>query len=603
MGKTFAEISQIIFNRRQARGPLLEQMMAVRERANGEWVLPDWNIPNVTSALVADSVDNLGLAAAEVTPNTYCPALDPEDPDSVDRAVARRKAYGYSLFRSEWPVHAYRAFRHMAAYATTALDVQPDYEQGCPVVKVRDPLHAFPEPKAPEDITPPADCGFVYGKSAEWIRANHPAARDKVPPSERSSIALWDMVEWVDADDVVLGVLGPRDQFTKGSEWDWGLQHGKAFEIRRDANKAGECTVVIPERVTLDRIISSVSLVLGIPDLLAKLLALDILGSEKSVIPDRYVIGTPGGVPTLIGGNWADGRTGKINKLSDVAAIGEMRGTPDPNNKTTMDRLVRDFRSTTGLIPQYGGENMHGVRTGRAMSELAGAAVDPRVRELHVVMQARMTHVNRLLAATYEGCFKTKKYTVFSGHPTDTGMVDFTPAEVFETRENVVAYPIPGADMQLTTIVLAQMRQTGMMSQHSAMHAHPWVNDPDGEIRRQAVEAIDQAIQAAVLSQSQVPGPEGLPIVYLTDIGDALAAGENWRAAVKTAQRKAQEQQAKEAEPPAEGQAVSPELMPGLQNPGGGTEAQPPQQAGGPPALEQVRALAAALGQPPGAAA
>lgn len=602
MSKSFEEIASVIFSRRQARGPLIEQMMKVRERYNGDWVIPDFNLPPVTPALVADAVDHLALRAASVQPNIFCPAVDQTKETgkrSKEWAGYRKKALHYSWWKSEWHLHSRRAYRHLAGYATTALVVTWNFDMGCPNLIVRDPLHAFPEPKAAEDLSPIRDCGFVYGKSAEWIRANYPKAQTIVPPSPRSSTVLWDLCEWIDEDDVVVGVLGPREDQTQG--WEWGQAKGKAMELRRWENRAGMCTAIIPERVTLDRIASQVANMVGTVDLLAFLTALDIEASERSVFPDRYAVGTPGGVPILVDGVWKDGRTGEVNLLTDTAQIGEVRGTPDPNNKITQDRLERGFRISTGLVPQAGGETYGALRTGRGIDALMSAAVDPRVQELQELMATRLGLANEAIFAMYEGYAPNKKYEVFSGWSTDPGLVEFTPATHFETRANLVQYPLPGADVQSMTIALGQLFGAGMISKQTAMRLHPFISDPDSNMRERNVEDAEEAARLMILNRSQDP-QGGLTPIDVANLAAELEKGSSWSQAIIKVDEMARERQAREAPPAPEGMVAPPEAMTGLANAGEGAESPLPPAVGEPePSLDNVRAIVRALGSAPAA--
>lgn len=598
MPKSWAEISSTIFARRQARGPLIEQMMKVRERYNGDWVIPDFNLPPVTPALVGETVDHLALRAAQVQPNIFCPAVDHTKETgkrSKEWALLRKKALHYSWWKSEWHLHARRAYRHLAGYATTALVVTWNFDMECPNLIVRNPLHAFPEPKAAEDLTPVRDCGFIYGKSAEWIRANYPAAREMVDPSPRGSTILWDLCEWIDADNVVVGILGPRDEQTQG--WEWATGKGKAMELRRWDNRAAMCTAVIPERITLDRIASQISNMVGTVDLMAFLTALDIEASERSVFPDRYAVGV-NGPPILVDGEWKDGRTGQINLLTDTAQIGEIRGTPDPNNKVTQDRLERNWRISTGLVPQAGGESYGSLRTGRGLDALMGAAVDPRIQELQELMAARLGQADEVIFAMYEGYAPNKHYEVFSGWPTDPGLVEFTPSQHFETRANIVQYPIPGADVQTMTIVLGQMYGAGLISKQTAMRLHPYIVDPDSNQRERNVEDAEEAARLMILNRSQDP-QGGLTPIDVANLAAELEKGSSWSAAIIEVDRIARARQAREAPPAPEGMAAAPEAMAGLANPGEGAESPLPPAVGEPePSLDNVRAIVRALGQP-----
>src|SRR5690606_34728948 len=60
VSRSWPEIAAIIEQRRAARGPLLNAMMEVRERYNGDWVLPNLGTDTkpFTPTIIADAVDH-----------------------------------------------------------------------------------------------------------------------------------------------------------------------------------------------------------------------------------------------------------------------------------------------------------------------------------------------------------------------------------------------------------------------------------------------------------------------------------------------------------------------------------------------------------------
>lgn len=621
MPKSWEQVAETMAQRRRQRGPLLEQCMAVRERYNGDWVLPELggDVAPLTPTIIADAIDHNGLRAASVMPDIIAPALDGTKPNGVrsrDWANKRRKAWTYVWERSELNLHLRRAYRHLFGYATAVLSVEPDFTNDCPKIVVRDPLHAFPEPKAAEDLTPPMDCGFIYGKSAAWIRHSYPDAPDWVRPG-RDGTDLWDIVEWVDEDSIMLGILGPR--WTDNTFQSFGdAGNMRPHLLRRWPNRAGRCTVVTPQRLTLDAIGSQVAKIVGHADLQARLLYLDILATQKSIVPDRYILGTSAMVPRLVGNQWKDGSTGEVNIVLDAQAVGELRGTPDPNNKVTQDRLERNARLSTGQTAPMMGEAYGGARTGRGIDALLSAAVDPRIQEAQEVMQARLTDVNRIVGATFCGYWPARKYTVFSGWTADPEMVEFTPGgdirddagnvtgsvggQFVETIENKVAYPLPGTDMVGMNVVIGQLVGTELTSRRTARVMHPFIRDAEYEERQVLTEKLSAAMEMQLLSRASDP-MGGLTPVDLARIAALVGEGTPLAEAIATADAEARARQAAEAPPPGEGMAQAPEMMPGLANPGEGAESQPPPDMAtiGPPqsGLANLDRLFGALTAPP----
>ena len=600
--RTMEEISELMAERRLSLSPAIERMMVVRDRYNADVVVPvpntDDDIPyeSLAPLLIADAVDHPALYASQVAPNIFVPALDPAKPTgtrSVDFANRRRKALYHSWDKSWWEMVMGRFYRQLTAYATAALVVE--YEHDVPRVTTRDPLSAYPEPRAPEDLTLPNNVGFIKGVSLEWLHANYPATRQRFPQA-RSGFAvsdaagegdLWDIVEWIDEDCIVTGVLGPRAVHRS-----WTQEPIRySFELSRYPNPVGRCTAVIGRRVTLDRVISQLSNLTGHVDLMATLMYLDIRATERSVFPDRYVLAKTGQNPRLVDGVWHDGASGEMNMVLDADAIGNLPATPDPNGKIVQDRLERNFRVSSGLIPQSGGETYGALRTGRGIDALMGAALDPRTAELHHIAERYFTAVNEIVLAAYKAVSPAKSFSVYS--PLDPGAVEFVPSTHVENGrngtpfvDNSVTYPIPGMDDINSTQVIGQMMGAGLISTFDARRMHPHIKDPEGTERRMLAEQM-QALMLSSLGERAQGG--GIPPSDLAAIARRVLQGEELHDAIDTVQREAQERQAAEPSVPAE-------AAPGLANPGEGAEmGAGGLVSGGGTRLEQLREMIGAL--------
>jgi hypothetical protein len=567
---TFDEIVGIIRQRQDIQSPLLERMLEVKERYNGEYVIPlpsmenEPVLPPLTPALIAENIDAVAQRASSVMPFIGCPAIDQSKERGVrsrEYADIRRRALAATWYSSKYKLKMRRAYRHLAGYATSCLVVTPDFDKGVPRIDVRDPLGVYPEPKAYEDVEVPRNCGFIYGKSGDWLRAHYPAARQEnggpVASDKNARQELWDVCEWVDEEHIVIGIMGPRyNHYNQTYPY-----HSTQIELSRAPNKSGMPCVITPGRVSLDKIASSVSNVVGIVDLMSKMMALEILAQEKAIFPDRYIIGRSGQVPMIVGGEWKDGREGEVNVLLDAEAIGELRSTPDPSTNIAIDRLERNARISTGTVPQIGGETYGALRTGRGIDSLMGAALDPRIQEMQEIMEAHLPHLNECLFATYKGYFGAKQFSMFTGYAGDFGQVEFTPNEHFETNDNVVSYSIPGADVQGTTIQLGQLLSMKGISLRTFRTKHPFIEDAEAEGRRVDEEQLEEAVMAAIQQQA-LSGQ--LPVVYVSKIEKHRRKGLDIFEAIEKADTEIREEQAAVAPSPEEqalGLAAGPEGM------------------------------------------
>jgi hypothetical protein len=254
----------------------------------------------------------------------------------------------------------------------------------------------------------------------------------------------------------------------------------------------------------------------------------------------------------------------------DADAIGNLPATPDPNNKATMDRLERNFRVSSGLIPQAGGETYGALRTGRGIDALMGAALDPRTTELHHIAERYFTEINELILLSYRKAWPSRSFSVYS--PLDPGAVQFVPETHVELDdddrqpfvENRVYYPIPGMDDINATQVVGQMMGANLVSAYDARRMHPHVRDPEGTERRLLVEALE-GMNLQSLAQ-RATTPPGIPPEDTARMLELAYEGKPLHEIIQTVNDEASKRQAEQAPPP-EAQ------MPGLANPGEGAEA------------------------------
>ena len=612
--RSFEDIVRLVKDMQVQQGPVLSRMKDILDRYDGDWILPmpdidkEPNLPPLTPALIAEAVDSMAMRAASVRPTNIFPAIDPRKDTgrrSREYSDIRRKIVAATYDNSKWNLGRRRYYRQLAAYHTCSLVVLPDFNNGLPRIEIRDPLGTYVEPTANEELRPPEYVAFVTRHSAEYLRRTYPLSHQELggPIHKNDSRELWDCVEWYDLDQTIFGIIGPvYDDRRMSNERQW-VQPFKQLSPSYP-NRIGMCPGIVPHNVSLGRISSRIGSMLGNVDLQARLMALDILAQEKAIWPDMYAIGRSGGMPRIIGGAWKDGREGEINLLQDVESIGQMRSTPDQRTTQTIDRLERNFRVSSGLVPAFGGETFGSLRTGRGMDAMAGMAVDPRIQELHEISEAWIPHLNKAILATYKAYWPDKKYSMYSGWPGDKGIVQFTPQEHIEILDNTVSYNLPGADVAQQTQILGSLRGAKAISGRTFRAMHPYIDDPEAEERLVQDEDFDEALRSSVL-QKLVSG--ALPLIVSTMIKKHLNDGKDIFDAVALADDEMRKRQASEAPAPPEGMVAPPETMPGM--------AGPPEQMmamqGAPPAQgeptepqgkEKIAALLQALQQSQGTA-
>lgn len=608
--------------RRQSQSALIGQCIQIANRYNAEYAIPvqgtapDTPHPVLSPALVNEAIDVPAVRASSTNPAILTPWLFDSE-QSRTYADRRRKILASTYSRSRFNLLRRRFFRQLAGYGFASVVVIPEDitrdkhpTSGAPIplarISLRNALTTYADPQAPEEIDLPTDVGFVHQISGSQLRHRYPSARAEyggVIPEMRNEATgdMWDVLEWIDSNYCLIGIMGQtRDSnaFRQAT--------GSPQLLKWYPNRVGLVPAVVPSVITLDKLVSRLTHMIGKSDLLAYLWQLDIEAMQRAVAPDRYAIAGDGDNPEIVShdGKWMDGRTGEINLLRDVKQVGELRGAPDPNNLARMGQLEANARTETGILGPTSGSaaGMAGaLRTGRGIDSLLSASVDPKIAELQEVAAQSLTILNEAVFATYKSYWPSRRFTVFSGWPGERGMVEFVPERDIETTANLVYYPMPGVDAYQQTVMLAQMVQAEMISRQSARRMHPQVDDAAAEEQAIAEERIDMLVWQA-LSARAAQG--GLPPIDAAELIKHVRAGETIENAIMKADAAARERQAgttdQQGTPlPAPPPPGAPAGQPGLGNPGEGSAA----GEGAPPPGGQQQltpeALIAALQQRP----
>ena len=629
MSIPFDQIVRVVRQRIQERTPLLMQLLEVKRRYNGDYVIPlpeldnEPVMPPSTLAVIANAVDNLGRRAASIGTYDHFPVMA-NGPQYAKRAETRRRAWAATLHESQFPLAHQRAMRHLAGYSTCALRVVCDWKTQMPRIVVEDPLSTFPEPRKPEDARPPSNCAFLYEMPAGMVRSIWPKARKEnggpIGPYPDGYTEQWTMVEWVDDDDTVVGIVGPKFPLQQYRSYDPRSGDVPWMELSRAPQLAGRCPVIVAGKIGLAEIASQVANAVGMSDLMSKMMSLAIAAEEKAIYPDLYAIGTPNGSPMIVGGAWKDGRTGEMNIVQDVSAVGQLRSDVSPMALQLVSLLERNFNASTGSNPAMQGESYGALRTGRAIDSIVGAQVDPLIMEMHQIVEAYMPYLADIAFSTYEGAWGDKKYTLFTGWAGDRSMVEFVPnVDLKESHKMMASYAIAGTDVQQATIGIGQLLGMKLISHKTAMERHPWVGDAESEEHLILLEDLQQATMAGLVNG--LAAPPGTPGAVDPMIGHLIykyiEAGSQPMEALEKAHQEAQKLQAQQAPPTPPGMTGPPSGMPGLggpampglppgASPALGEAIVPPGQntnLGPSPDLNNIRGLVRALGTVPPAAA
>lgn len=593
------DIVGMLLERKQAQSPLLQNMARLRDAYNGDIVVPlpemDRQEQAAVANLISTGLDQSAMRISSVMPNLYFPAVKPGDRASEKRSSTRRDATLGWWEANKMPLKLRRRARHMIGYASSPVVLRPDRKRGIARWELRSPLSTYAAPtEDPDDITP-LDCIFTFGRSYKWLQTNYP---DRIAQLNTNGKApapheIFEVVEYVDGEVTVMAVIG-----SKSDPFSTHMQGAAYVELERVPNRTGICPAVVPGRITLDRPMGQFDGLVGMYQMQAKLMALEVIAVERGIFPDTYLISRPGESAKFISGPF-DGRTGMVNVVAggDLKEAGQTQGTA---SGALIDRLERSMRITSGTPAEFGGESTTNIRTGKRGDAILSAVVDFPVQEAQEILAASMQEENKRAIAIAKTYFGEQRRSFYVSR--NAKHVDYIPNKDFETDDNNVTYSYAGADANALVVGLGQRIGLGTMSKRSAQEVDPLIADPEREHDRVVQEALEQALLASVQQQAQagtIP-PSDLAKIMQIVVSDKLPLAE----AIEKVNKMAQERQATPAP------VGSPETQPGLGAPGMGMEqpgSLPPATAGptagpeatgggAPAAPPELEALLAQLG-------
>ncbi len=580
--KTVEEIISIHTTRSRINDDAKAKMRNVRDYYNGDIVVPlpelDSDEQSAVANLLAQGLDQTAMRIASTSPDIYCPPTDASTKRARDNASKRRKALFGWWDNSRMDLQLGKRARHLIGYSTTVTQIRFNATTGCPEWHLRDPLTAYPAKMLGVDDMRPRDVIFAYERSIGWLRDRYPAAAVQFGNnSDINEDHPIEMIEYVDGhEQVLIGTRSPIQTASFGNVTE--SSPFIALELERVPNPLGHCPVVFAQRISLDNAQGQFDGILGMYQMQARLMALEVIAVQKGVFPDTWLVGRAGETPQIV--NPADGLTGEVGVVRG-GDLRDMQMQPGYMTNPAIDRLERAQRLTAGIPQEFGGESTSNIRTGRRGDAVLSATVDFTIQEAQRIMARSLQEENRIavdMAKTYAG---RRPRSFYVNSKNVKGQVDYVPNENFDSTENVVSYSQAGADINNLVIGGGQRVGMGTMSKRSFMSIDPLIDDPEFEHDT----VIAEQLEAALLSAVQNQAAEGiLPPGDLARIMDLVAHDKKELAeAVEQVQREAQERQAEQVP------AMSPEAQPGLALPGMGAESMPMEEPAGDPAgLEQL---------------
>jgi hypothetical protein len=565
-------------------------MATVRDAYNNDLVIAlpemDRQESSMTANLIGSGIDKTAMKVASTIPNLWFPAIDPGNRASERKAANRRRAMLGQWEHDKVSMKMRRRARHLIGYSCSPVILRPDMNHGIARRDVRDPLSAFPAPSADRDEMTPENIIFQFQRTYSWLKTNHPDAFSRVhqgrnpQPSDR-----YDLLEYADGEETVLIVLG---QARNGQEDPRSAVPGAAMvELTRTPNRVGICNVVMPGRITLDRLTGQFDQLVGIAQMQAKLMALEVIAVEKGVFPDQYLESRPNEVAKFIAGPY-EGRTGYVN----IVQGGQMREVQlNPGYKTDgmIDRLERNQRVTAGIPSEFGGESATNVRTGKRGDSIMSEVIDTTVQETQELLAMSLQEETRRAIDIQKAYWPKRGRMFIVGFDVPKGrQPDYVPEKDFETSYCTVTYPMAGTDANGLIVGAGQRIGLGTMSKRAFMELDPLISDPQRELDRVQYEALEAATLQSIQQQASTGA---LPLIDVANIMQWVVQDKmDLVSAIQKAQDEAQKRQA------AQVAATAPEAQAGLGVPGDGAAA-PVDPTTVPPPSQNIGNLASMLGQ------
>ena len=588
--KTVEEIIGLYTTRTRTNDRAKQRMREVRDYYNGDVIIPlpelDSNEKSAVANLLSQGLDQTAMRIASTSPDIYCPPVDTKTKRARDNATIRRKAIFGWWEHSRMDLQLAKRARHLIGYATNITQIRFDRKMGAPVWQVRDPLTTYPAAMTSADDMRPRDVIFAYHRTVGWLSQMYPDAARKFSSDGRASEdEPIELIEYVDDTEQVL--IGMRAPVQTSMFMTPNAAENKALivELERVPNPLGQTPVVCAQRISLDGAQGQFDGILGMYQMQARLMALEVIAVQKGVFPDTWLVGRAGETPQIV--NPSDGLTGEVGIIRG-GDLKDMQMQPGYMTNPAIDRLERAQRLTAGIPQEFGGESTSNIRTGRRGDAVLSAVVDFTVQEAQRIMSRALQEENRVAVAISKKYAGGRKRSFYVSTKNAKGAVEYRPNENFDSTDNVVSYSHPGADINNLVIGGGQRVGMGTMSKRSFMAIDPLVDDPEFEHDTVIGEQLEQALLSSVQQQAA----EGiLPPADLARIMDLVMNNEMELAgAVEKVQKEAQERQAEQVSP------LAPEAQPGLALPGMGAESMPTgPMPGEEPAAPSIEELIGAL--------
>ena len=566
--------------RRRGRGQLLNKMREVADQYNGDITVPlpelDENELPAAVNLLGQGLDQTSMRVASVLPSITCPPVRDGFENREKLARQRQQALTGWWDMNKMGLKLRHRARYLVGYGSSPVMISAVSEsqldkRDIPHWRVRNPLNTFPSPAVSRDDIEPDDCIFCYRQPLSWLTARYPTQAARLYKGANASPdTMFEILEYTDAEETVQVVIGAVKGEESRLQTGYGETNGTDFEeLDRVPNRADIPLVVMPGRITLDRLQGQFDHLLGKYKRAAKLDALELIAIQRSIFPQIWIVSHPNSPGTATIVREAQASSGQPGLIQN-GAIQVINPQPGVQTPQAIDRLERAQRLDAGIPAEFGGESPTNVRTARRGEMVMSSTVDMPIQEYQEILAASLEAENvRAIAVqkAYYGSKATSFYLPRSGKVVNN---DYTPNTAFETDINFVKYSSPGTDVNGLVIALMQRVGAGEMSLQTAREIDPMIEDATAEGGQVEAEGLRKALLAS-LEQQASQGALDLPTIAAIIDERRKNPDRSLEETVLQVHEKMQAQQAQNAQQPP--QPTQPEAQPGL---GQGQPAIPP---------------------------
>jgi hypothetical protein len=288
--------------REKDQGQYIAQMRKLRDVYNSDisLVLPEIDkeedpaVPNIA----AQGLDQMAGRAVSVLPTQMYYPVRQGFKASEELARTRTRTNQAWWANNNMGKKLKRRGKHYFGYGFTPVRLAPDFKTRSPRWKYADPLNTFPLlSDDPDDMTPD-NCVFRNRVRWSWLKTQYPLEASMLSMGDKpiTSDTYIELIEYVDDQVMVTIAVG-----LPGNQWS---QTGKRpiVELQRLPNLAKVCLAVTPCRVTLDRKRGMFDGVIGMYKAQAKTFALEMIGVQRNIFAQPFLISRDGQTPGFISG-------------------------------------------------------------------------------------------------------------------------------------------------------------------------------------------------------------------------------------------------------------------------------------------------------------